>query len=94
MSSSRSHGEPSRGLTELIGRALIDEGFRNELYRDRAAATREFQLTESDLEALETISKDQLESHARQFGSGAASAITISIVIKGHFWAPETGGQA
>ena len=73
----------SKGLTELIGRALMDETFRDELFTDRTAATKGYNLTETDTAALEQLSREDLEQNAEAFGD--ASAMAIKIVIKGTF---------
>ncbi|GAA5118988.1 hypothetical protein GCM10023320_24000 [Pseudonocardia adelaidensis] len=77
--------EPSRGFTELIGRALTDEQFRDSMFRDRAAVVEPFALTPTDLEALDSLSRETLDEHARQFAEGNATALTISIVIRIRF---------
>lgn len=76
-------GEASKGLTELIGRALMDEPFREKLFEDRDSAIREYNLTEADRMALEQLSRQDLQQNAEVFGS--AAAIAISIKIKGTF---------
>jgi hypothetical protein len=76
--------QPSKGLTELIGRALMDEQFRESLFRDRAQATRGYELTETDRFALENLKREDLEQNAEVFGSAAALP-AIKIVIKGSF---------
>jgi hypothetical protein len=74
--------KPSRGFTELIGKALTDPAFRDELYRDRGKAVAAYQLSPADQETLKTLSKETLEKHAEQFAKGTATALTISIVIR------------
>jgi hypothetical protein len=76
---------PSQGLTELIGRALTDESFRNVLFEDRARAIEPFRLTPTDLVALDSLSRETLEEHANRFGQGSAAGLTIGIEIKGSF---------
>jgi hypothetical protein len=75
----------SPGLTELIGRALTDEKFRKHLYTNRAEAVTNFQLTDADVQALDSLSEQDLEAHAQRFGEGSASAMAISVVVKGTF---------
>jgi hypothetical protein len=75
-------GRPSQGLTELIGRALTDRDFRESLFRDRAKAVERYELSPADLEALDHLSRETLEEHARQFSEGDALALTIGIFIR------------
>ena len=75
--------QASKGLTELIGRALMDEKFREQLFEDRAAAAKEYNLTQTDQVALENLKREDLQQNAEVFGS--VSAITIGIRISGSF---------
>jgi hypothetical protein len=75
--------QASKGLTELIGRALMDEKFREKLFEDRAAAAKEYNLTQTDQVALENLKREDLQQNAEVFGS--VSAITIGIRISGSF---------
>lgn len=75
----------SPGLTELLGRALTDTEFRDLLYSDRDAAVRDYQLSETDLQALQNLSREALDEHAQQFAEGSATEITIAIVIRVRF---------
>jgi len=75
--------QASKGLTELIGRALMDEQFREKLFIDRTDAVKDYSLTEADRTALDQLSRDDLQQNAEVFGSQAA--IAISIKIKGTF---------
>lgn len=77
--------QPSAGLAEVIGRALTDEKFRNALAADPKAAANEYRLSQSDVEALESIPNETLEEHAAKFGSGSAQAMAIKVVVKGTF---------
>ena len=75
--------QASKGLTELIGRALMDEKFREKLFNDRAEAVKEYNLTQTDQVALEHLTPQDLQQNAEVFGS--ASAISIGIRISGSF---------
>jgi hypothetical protein len=75
--------QASKGLTELIGRALMDEKFRETLFADRTAAVKEYNLTQADQVALENLKREDLQQNAEVFGS--VSAITIGIRISGSF---------
>jgi ADP-ribosylglycohydrolase len=74
--------QASRGLTELLGRALTDHEFRDQLFRDRNAATHGYQLTPADHAALENLDRGQLDQQAQKLSAGSASAMAISIVIR------------
>ena len=75
--------QASKGVTELIGRALMDEKFREMLFDDRAAAIKEYNLTQADQVALENLKREDLQQNAEVFGS--VSAISIGIRISGSF---------
>lgn len=77
--------QPSAGLAEVIGRALTDEKFRNALAADRKAVAKEYRLSQSDVEALESIPNETLEEHSAKFGRGSAQAMAIKVVVKGTF---------
>jgi hypothetical protein len=70
---------PSAGLTELIGHALADQDFRERLFTDREALLRDYELTERDREALERLSRDELEQQAERLGGRASITIKIAI---------------
>ena len=74
--------EASPGLSEVIGRALTDEYFRNSLFQNRESALRDYQLTDTDMIALDNLSREQLEQHAERFRDSGEAGITISIVIR------------
>jgi len=75
--------QASKGLTELIGHALIDEQYRNLLFDNRAEAIKQYNLSDIDLNALDHLSRQDLEQNAEVFGS--ETALLIKIVIKGTF---------
>ena len=77
--------ERARGLPELIGHALTDASFRQELFADRSKAIEGFQLTASEQEALDSLSQETLEQHAQRFGDAGRAGLTISVSIKGTF---------
>lgn len=76
--------QPSRGLTESIGRAPTDDGFRAQLQRDRAAA-KDSRLSQTDIEAVDSIPDEQVEEHAQRFSAGNAATVTVGVTIKGSF---------
>jgi hypothetical protein len=81
--SKQSGGQASKGLTELIGRALMDEKFRDKLFSNRSEAVQGYNLSETDQSALDKLSREDLQQNAEVFGS--ASDLAIKIVIKGTF---------
>jgi len=85
MSEKAQGGQASKGLTELIGHALMDEQFRNTLFENRAQATKGYDLTETDRTALEKLKREDLEQHAEVFGSASQVAVAIKVVVKGTF---------
>ena len=78
-------GQPSQGLIELLGRAVTDERFRETLFTDREDAVKGYMLTDADREALSSLSRETLEEQAQRFGSSSATAVQISVVVKGTF---------
>lgn len=77
--------QASPGLTELLGRAITDADFRELLYQERAGAVSQYRLTDTDLKALDNLSRETLEEHAQQFAQGRPTEITIMIVIRVRF---------
>jgi hypothetical protein len=77
--------EASPGLSEVIGRALTDERFRETLFQNRESAVRDYQLTDTDMTALDSLSREQLEQHAEAFRDSSVAGIAISIVIRVKF---------
>lgn len=76
--------EASGGLAEVIGRALIDKQFREQLYTDREAALRGFHLSKGDLRSLKNLEKDTLDAHANALGAGER-ALRIAVKISKSF---------
>jgi hypothetical protein len=71
------------GLAELIGRALTDKEFRQRLFDDRKAALRGVSLSAADQEALDSLTREDLDRHAALMGD--KTALTIKVVIKKKF---------
>jgi hypothetical protein len=74
--------EVGGGLTELIGRALTDEKFRDKLFTQRSQAVAGYKLSKTDMKALENLSREDLQQSAEVFGSAAMPTISIKITIK------------
>jgi hypothetical protein len=72
----------SQQFLELVGRALTDKEFRDLLYSDREAATKEYSLTAVDEQALDEMSEERLEDHAEVMTHEANVTISIKISVK------------
>jgi hypothetical protein len=75
----------SPAFTQIVGRALTDSGFRQRLFDDRDAALEGFTLAPADIEALDSIPREQLEDEAQKFERGSAVATTVGVSVKGTF---------
>jgi outer membrane biosynthesis protein TonB len=73
----------SPALTELLGRALTDKTFREELINNEPEAIRSFKLTAEDKRTLRRLNPDILEEQAARLGGRAAW--TIKIVVSKSF---------
>lgn len=49
-------------LEAVIGRAILDQEFRMELFADRAAALAGYQLTEAEVTALRMVDAESLDA--------------------------------
>ncbi len=76
----------SPAFLELVGRALTDVDFRDLLYSDREAATREYSLTEIDEQSLDELTRERLEEQAEVMTH--ATNVAISVTVKGTFATP------
>lgn len=55
---------PSPGLKKVIGKAVADPKYRDQLYADRPAATAGYSLTPEDHEILDAIPKSTIDACA------------------------------
>jgi hypothetical protein len=87
--------QPSPKVTEVLGRALVDDDFRKRLYEDRTAAVTEYGLTASDEQVLSNIPAEMFEQQATAFreGSVVGAAVAIGIGARGHFATEEPGSE-
>jgi len=53
---------PSRRLTELIGRALLDQELRDRLFADPEAVARVFDLSAAEAEAIKRLDRRTFEA--------------------------------
>ena len=85
--------QPSPEVTEVLGRALLDDDFRRDLYEDPSPALAEYKLSEPDRALLASIPRETLDEHAQTFREGSVVGATIGIGIgaKGTFGAEEPG---
>jgi hypothetical protein len=74
-----------KGLSEVIGRALVDEDYRNQLFENREAALKGIKLSKADRAALDDIDRKMLEAHATRLTGSEATAITIAVGVIVHF---------
>jgi hypothetical protein len=56
-------------LREVIGRALVDSDFRDQLFDDRSGALGHFDLSPADLSAIDRLDCEALEAQAAKLGS-------------------------
>jgi hypothetical protein len=77
--------EASPGFTELLGRALTDGPFREQLFADPASAAKEYKLTEGDRAALENLDRETLDKQAGELGDRKASSTTIAVGVRVKF---------
>jgi len=56
--------DPSRGLIELIGKALIDHDLRDKLFNDPETVARRFDLPFEEAEALKKLDRRAFERAA------------------------------
>jgi hypothetical protein len=75
----------SPAFTQIVGRALTDPSFRSRLFEDRQAALEGFTLAPTDIEALDSLPRQQLEEEAVKFERGSAVATTVGVSVKGTF---------
>ena len=59
-----------RDLEAVIGRAILDQEFRMELFADRSAALAGYELTEAEVAALRSVDAESLDA----CGNGLARA--------------------
>jgi hypothetical protein len=82
-------------VTEVLGRALVDDDFRKLLYEDRSTAVSEYELTDSDEQVLSNIPAEMFEQQAVAFreGSVVGAAVAIGIGARGTFAAEEPSSE-
>ena len=61
---------PSRQLTELLSRALLDEELCERLFRDPEAVAREFNLPRTETQAIQLIDRRKFEQAVAQLRWG------------------------
>jgi len=57
-----------QALEAVIGRAILDEGFRSALFEDPEAALVEYELTESEVAALKAVDAESVDACAGRIG--------------------------
>ena len=66
---------PRRTLEAVIGRAILDEEFRWDLFAEPEAALVEYELTEDEMAALRSADAESLDACARTIGRRLAFSI-------------------
>jgi hypothetical protein len=61
---------PSRQLTELLGRALLDQELRERLLADPEAIGREFDLAPAEVKAVKLLDRRKFEATVARLRSG------------------------
>jgi len=61
---------PSRQLTELLGRALLDQELRERLLADPEAIGREFDLAPTEVKAIKLLDHRKFEAAVARLRSG------------------------
>ena len=61
---------PSRQLTELLGRALLDRELCDRLFTDPAAIAREFDLAPAESQAIKLLDRRTFEQMVARLGWG------------------------
>ena len=59
------------GLREVIGKALIDPDYREQLYNDQDEALKGYSLTDDEKTTLNGIDKSKLDEQAKKVGGDA-----------------------
>jgi hypothetical protein len=75
--------KPSRGLTELIGKALTDKELRDDLFRDPDGIASRFSLASKDAEAIKKLDPAKFEVAASQLAG--RQDWTVKVVISKSF---------
>jgi hypothetical protein len=66
-----------QALEAVIGRAILDEGFRLALFADPEAALTGYELTEDELKALKSVDAETLDACAHGIGQRVASSLAM-----------------
>jgi hypothetical protein len=62
--------ETPADLAEIVGRALVDDRFRDQLFEDREQVLSGLGLSEEALSMLSGIDRSSLDAHAAKLGGG------------------------
>jgi hypothetical protein len=61
---------PSRRLTELVGKALLDKELRDRLFADPEAIARDFALPSAEAQAIRLLDRAKFEQMVARLRSG------------------------
>ena len=62
-------------LAEIVGRALVDQEFRDRLFDDRDQTLEGITLVDEDRQVLDRLERASFESHAEKLGTRQAVAM-------------------
>jgi hypothetical protein len=74
-----------KGLVELLSKAVVDPGFQKELFANRAAFAKQYQLSLNDTLALEKINEVEFAHAAKGGGQNVSASWAIGVGVSGHF---------
>jgi len=77
--------QPSPMLNEVFSRAVVDDDFRSQLFDDRTAALSQYELTDVDLEYIDSVPRQKFDDTAKEMREGSVAGAMIGIGIGGHF---------
>jgi hypothetical protein len=68
-----------QALEAVIGRAILDEGFRSALFEDPDAALVEYELTEDEMTALKAVDVESVDACAKGFARLASNRTALDV---------------
>ena len=71
--------KPSRGLTELLGKALTDHDLRERLFADPEATGRDFDLSDADHKAIKTLDRAKFEHAATELANRQDWTVKVQV---------------
>lgn len=71
--------KPSRGLTELLGKALTDHDLRERLFTDPESTGRDFDLSDSDHKAIKALDRAKFEHAAAELANRQDWTVKVQV---------------